>query len=374
MLGMFLPFLTTNAAKIANVTVNADRDNLNLLWDPLSSSDFGDADGYAIQFSEKQGDVQITKSVTSYQSADDVSLRRNSFENNTYYFARIYTYKIDDENDRVLGNGSDMLRFRVDFNDQVETNTISVTDPVISSSSGEEQDNSDYEFGVLRKYPYDTFTDLFWSQPRLLTSSDFDGFLIKISKSSDLEDPILEATVDSDTSSVRITGLSPNTTYYAQGFFYKEQGGENKTFGDSPVRSFETIVAIPRDNGTREARNITKVENRAIRKIDINSTSSSTTSSSSSSTSSSSSSSSSSNSSSTSISTSSQAEINSASQAEIKTKIAEIKKQINTLQSELRKWEAKVEGSSTTTAKPSYNLGLSIRERLKLILEAKRNQ
>ena len=132
--GMFSPILNSNAAEVTGLSVNADYETLNILWNPLSSTDFGSADGYALQFSEKQNDVQITKSVTSYQSADDISLRRNSFDNDTFYYARVYTYKVDDNNDRVLGNGSDMLKFKVDFNNTVTTENISITDPVISST------------------------------------------------------------------------------------------------------------------------------------------------------------------------------------------------------------------------------------------------
>jgi len=378
--GMFSPILNSNAAEVTGLSVNADYETLNILWNPLSSTDFGSADGYALQFSEKQNDVQITKSVTSYQSADDISLRRNSFDNDTFYYARVYTYKVDDNNDRVLGNGSDMLKFKVDFNNTVTTENISITDPVISST-GTEQDMDDFEFGTLRKYAYDTFADFFWSLPREMASGDYDGFVLKVSENNDMEDPLVEATVDGETSSIRVTGLTASKTYYAQGFFYKEQGGGIQTFGDSPIRSFETIIAIPRDSASRESRNIIKVENRAIRKIAVGTSSATSSSTSTSnSTSTSTSTSSSSSSSSSNVSSSSSASINSASQTEIRNKIADLKRQISALNSELRRWEARdtsTSSSSTSTSSSSSSSsstsGLSIRERLKLILEAKRN-
>jgi len=377
---MFSPILNSNAAEVTGLSVNADYETLNILWNPLSSTDFGSADGYALQFSEKQNDVQITKSVTSYQSADDISLRRNSFDNDTFYYARVYTYKVDDNNDRVLGNGSDMLKFKVDFNNTVTTENISITDPVISST-GTEQDMDDFEFGTLRKYAYDTFADFFWSLPREMASGDYDGFVLKVSENNDMEDPLVEATVDGETSSIRVTGLTASKTYYAQGFFYKEQGGGIQTFGDSPIRSFETIIAIPRDSASRESRNIIKVENRAIRKIAVGTSSATSSSTSTSnSTSTSTSTSSSSSSSSSNVSSSSSASINSASQTEIRNKIADLKRQISALNSELRRWEARdtsTSSSSTSTSSSSSSSsstsGLSIRERLKLILEAKRN-
>ncbi len=375
-LGAFLPLLNSQAADITGLSVTGDYDHLNLLWTPLSSSDFGDADGYAIQFSDRQSNVKITKPVTMYQNnnQDDVSLRRNSFDNDTFYYARIYTYKTDDNNKKVLGNGSDMLKFKIDYNNTVTTDTISITDPVVTST-GTTQETSNFEFGALRKYPYDTFSDFFWSLPSKMASSDFDGFMIRVSVNNDMKTPLVEATVNRQTKSLRITGLEASKNYYAQGYFYKNQGNETVTFGDSQIRSFKTISAIPRDSASRQSRNIIKVEKRSIRKIAVGD--SSVSSSTSTSMTSSSSSSSSNTNLSTSVSSSSSATINSASQTEIRNKIADLKKQISSLQSELRRWQAKdtskkPTSTRSTTSKKSTS-GLSIRERLKLRREARRN-
>lgn len=386
-LGAFLPFLNASAAKVQNVKVEANYDTLNLLWDKLADNDFNNADGYALQWSDRQTDVKITKSVTIYQAnnQNDISLRRNSFDNNTYYYARVYTYKIDSSNNKVLGNGSDMYKFKVDYNNTVTSEKIVVTDPVISAATGTEQDTSNFEFGVLRKYPYDTFADFFWSQPREMTSSDFDGFMIRVSKHSNMEDRIIEAAVDQDSSSVRVTGLTDDTSYYAQGAFYKNQGGDKTTFGESAIRSFKTIVAIPRDSSTRESRNIIKVEKRSIRKVDVAGTTEPTTSTSSSTTSNAESSTA------RTTPTTKQSTINTANQTDVKNKVTELKRQIASLQSELKRWEAKLETSTRTSSNTNSTSsvsnttsrarqsstnksGLSIRERLKLILEAKRNQ
>ena len=305
----------------------------------------------------------------------------------------MYTYKVDANNKKVLGNGSDMYKFKIDSNNNVESENISVTDPVVSTETGEAQDTSDFEFGVLRHYPYDTFVDFFWSSPTKMTSSDYDGYIIKLSKNSDLSDPVIEAESPREDQSLRITGLEADTTYYAQGFFYKDQGGDNVTFGDSPQRTVKTIVAIPRDSSTRQSRNIIRVENRAIRKVAIDGSASSSSSSSSSSTSTSSSSSNSSSSSSSSSSStsssrsSSSTSVNSASQAEVREKVDDLKRQISDLQRELRRWEARLDGgsssssssstttrSSSSTNRSTSSSGLSVRERLRLILEAKRNQ
>jgi|GEM_PF-6770258 len=369
-LALFVPTLSVNAAKISNLSVNGNSDYLNINWDQLSSTDFDNADGYAVQWSDRESNTDITDSVANYieNNNDDIALRRNSFENDTYYYARIYTYKIDGSNRKVLGNGSDRLKFKISFQNEVTSETISVTDPVINNDTGEANDTSNFEFGTLRKYPYDTFSDLFWSRPSEMATSDFDEFLIVLSENSDMTDPILKTGVDRDSTSVRVTGLTPEKNYYAQGHFKKN----SDTFGDSPVKQFKTIAAIPRDSSTRQSRNIIKVENRAIRKVSIDGGTVSTTSSTSSTTSSSSN-----ISTTTAVSTSSQSTINNADEATAKIKIADLKRQISSLQSELRKWEAKVGTTSSTTSTrttstPKRSSGLSVRERLKLILEAKR--
>lgn len=367
LLGAFLPLSAASATKITGLGVSASNDNLVLLWDALSGSDFDDADGYAVQWSDRESYTDITDSVTFYVdgNVDDSSLRRNSFENDTYYYFRVYAYELDANNQRVLRNGSDRLKFKVDFLNQITTETISVTDPVVDTSSGSEVDVSDFEFGTLRKYPYDTFVDLFWSRPREMTSSDYDGFMIVLSEKSDMTDPILETQVMREANSVRVTGLKPETQYYAQGHFDKN----SNPFGGSDIRSFKTIAAVPRDNSTRQSRNIVKVENRAIRKVAVDGTETPTTT-----TTTDTSNSSSSSSSTTTVTSSSQSEIDSADQTEVSQKISELKRQIIALQSELRRWEAKLDKKTTSSSSTRSSSGLSVRERLKLILEAKRHQ
>ena len=102
-----------------------------------------------------------------------------------------------------------------------------------------------------------------------MTTSDFDDFLIVVSEKSDMKDPLVEESVSRDATSVRVTGLTPEKTYYAQGHFKKN----SDTFGESPIKSFKTIKAVSRDSSTRQSRNIIKVENRAIRKISADGTS-----------------------------------------------------------------------------------------------------
>jgi len=380
LLGVFSPALMVNAAKVAGLGVSGDASNLNLFWDKLSTTDYGDADGYAIQWSDRQTNVQIDDSVSLYRenNLDDVSLRRASFENDLFYFARIYTYKVDENNNRILGNGSDMLKFKITFQNDVTTETIAVTDPIIVTNAGSNTtttDTGDFEFGELRKVIYDTFADFSWSRPRELTSSEYDGFMVRVSTNSDMADPVVNASVSSGTTTVRVTDLNPDTQYYAQGHFYKDQGGEKKTFGDSDIKAFRTIAAVPRDSSTRASRGIIKIERKAIRKVsatggDTSTSTATTTDSSSASSSSSSSSSSTTN-------------TNTSSVAEARAKVSELKAQISRLQADLRRWEARagISSSSSTSTTSSFSTntststsGLSIRERLRLRLAAKRNK
>lgn len=369
------------AGEVKNIRVEPTEDYVNIFWDALPADDMGDADGYAVQFSDRQSDVQINKYANLYLSRGEtsVSLRRNSFENGVYYYLRVYSYEPDEENRNQLGNGSDLHKWRTDYWNKVESQNIAINDPVVTSnnSSSSSVDKDDlFDFGELRYIEFDTFVDFSWSKPVLMADSDFDGFLIRVSSKADLSDPLVEEALSQETFQARVKGLSPNTQYYAAVYFYDRVGGEYKTFGTNDIKSLKTLAAIPRDGSTRAARNIVKIEKklhgRNIVVGNSTTTSSTTTTSSSSSTSSTSSTN-------TSTTTNTNVTINS-NTADIRTRIAEIKRNISALERELRVLEAKVGESSSNTRTTSTRTSASTdtsgsvnMSRLKALLEARRN-
>ena len=383
---MFTGLSISHAEGVTNVRVEANSDYVSMFWDALPSDKLNGAEGYALQFSDRQTNVQINKVANLFLRPGEtsISLRRNSFTNNVYYYTRVYSYGIDDEtNAKVKANGSKLVKWKVDGFNRVEKTETTVNDPVVtvnSSSSTSTSKDALFDFGELRSTAFDTFLNISWSKPVLMATSDFDGFLVKISTNSDLSDPILTQTYDRDQTRSRIKGLQPNTQYYVGAYFYERKGGQDVTFGNKNIKAVKTIAAIPRDGSTRAARNIVKIEKGFYGKHVMIDGSNNTTASTTSTTPTTSTSNT--RTTSSSIMTSSTANINRASQSTVRARIAALKEQVRELQTELRRWEAKLDGntqSSTTTStrststrstSASSNTRLS---KLKALLEARRN-
>jgi len=377
---MFTGLNISHAEGVDNLRVEATTDYINIFWDDFSGTGF---EGYALQFSDRETDVQINKNANLYlrPGESSVSLRRNSFGNNVNYYTRISTYGIEDEtNAKIKANGSYMLKWDVDFWNNVESSTTDITDPVVVTTSGSSttvDKDSLFEFGELRSTAFDTFINLSWSKPVLMATSDFDGFLIRISENSDLSDPILEATYDRDETQSQIKGLQADTQYYAAGYFYENSGGQNVVFGNNEIDAIRTINAVPRDGSTRAARNIVKIESGyygevvfvdgAATNTTNNTVTTTTTTPVTTSTST--------------VITSSAANISSATQATVRARITAINEQISELQTELRRWQAQLDGNTNTSTSATVTTststtasGNSRLSKIKALLEARRSQ
>lgn len=292
-----------------------------------------------------------------------MALRRNSFKNDVYYYVRAYTYDLDEDNRKYLGNGSQRLKWRTDHWNKVEATASAVTDPVVQrTEEGVAEVNKDevFDFGELRISAFDTFTDFNWSKPVKMAKSDYDGFLVRVSTKADLSDPIIEATVNQEQYSARVKGLSPNTQYYAAAYFYDRSGGENQTFGNKNIKGFKTIAAIPRDGSTRASRNIVKIEKKVngrsfIVGVDNNVAVETTT-------------------------TTTNNSVNTDSKTALRARISALKAQISTLQSELNRLEAQVGDTPTTVAPRAKtntrrsSTGNNRLSKLRELLKARRGQ
>ncbi len=365
-LGLF-SFVAPAFAGIEGLTVTptADGKEIFIQWNPVSSDITSQVNGYALQWSQNTIDMRTDKPARQWlrSSRQDIQIRAGGFEKGTDYYFRVYTYK-KEERRRILTNGSKILKWKWNSDGTTETSEVEPSDPTSSSSSSSSSSsgsNPDAEFGALRIKKYDNFIDFYWSRARSLTSSDYDGFHVVLSKNSDMSDPMAILEGSRSTYAGRIKGLVPDTQYYAKGYFYKERAGEKQRFGSSSTKAIKTIKAINRNASNRAARNIKKIEKKALKSVDAGngsvtdtSTSSSsddsTTSSESTESSSSSSSSSNSSSSSSSSSASSSSSSNSSS-SDINKRIAELKAEIRKLQKELRSLQAQArkKGSSRNT-------------------------
>jgi len=368
-------FSVSYAAEIDGLTasLSSNGKSLYVSWASVSNEIITQSDGYALQWSHLQSDVHIDKVGRKFLSFQQSSiyLRAGDFEAEKDYFFRVYTYKKEGSSfsRAILGNGSKILKLEVNNDGTLGLENIEPNDPVITnntnSSDSPENNVLLEEFGHLRAEAYDSFIDFYWSRPKKLINSDFDGFHVVLSQNNDLSSPdgILE--VDRDNFKGRIKGLKPETRYYAQGFFYKIRAGESQRFGESGTpKLIKTITSVNRNigpNATRKqrkmARNIVKLERKPFIFVvaggsDTPSSSTgsaeSNTNTSSSSSGTSVSSNSSSNSTNISANNSTEAEKKISSERGIKSKISEIQKRIAQLKKELSAWQKKLRQSKTS--------------------------
>lgn len=369
-LGVYAVFFSGNvfAAEIANLkaTISSDGKDLFISWDAASSEVLFNSDGYAVQWGNRQKDVKIDNIGRKFLNSNDISFSivTRGFNRGDYYYFRVYSYKKvgTSLSNSILGNGSKILRLRIDSNNEIETSYIEPNDPVIVGTPTNSAIETLDEFGHVRVLEYDTFADFFWSRPRKLISSDFDGFHVLISTENDMSNPVAILETSRTNFNGRVKGLNPDTNYYVQGFFYKNRAGDIHLFGGGNKKQFRTSNAIKRNvgsSGTRQerkqARNIAKVENKVMVSVTVGDTAlastNSTSSSSNTSTSSSNATSSSSAITSTTYSSTTQ---NSAlpysavsieklnSEKDIKARINNLKKEIEKMENELSAWQKKL--------------------------------
>ena len=267
-----LSYSVSFAEETKNVRITADKDYLNVNWDNISNIE--DTKGYALQWSNRQNNVVITKYANLYNlgKVPGKALRRASFENNSFYYLRVYTYTKNDNGRNILGNGSKLIKWKVDNRHQITSEEIAITDPVITNSGSSDASNtieSIQDFSNIRATAFDNFVNLSWTKPHKLSPSEYDGYILAVSEKSSLDDPIIEADIDKSRREVQFRGLKPETNYYVSGYFYKNQGGEKKKFGKGQTRKFNTIKAIDRTKYNRASRNVKKYEKRVSYKIDI---------------------------------------------------------------------------------------------------------
>jgi hypothetical protein len=266
-----VPFLGIAEASesIQNVTITPSDKQVLVQWDKFPGFTASSQRGYALQWNERESNIRNNKPARFYTKDNFVSLRKRSFSVDVPYYFRVYTYeKVGRE--RPLHKGSKMVKWTLKFNDQVETEEITVTNDVELTASGatasESSNSGFYEFSPLRVLELDAFADLYWSAPRKISKSEYSGYQIIVSDKSDFSNVLVSQSYEKATTSIRLTQLRPETTYYVKASFVNNGGS---TFGTASTKSFTTTKAIDRDGRTRAARNIIKLERKSIKKLSI---------------------------------------------------------------------------------------------------------
>lgn len=310
------------AAQIQNVDVTPTGNQILIEWDKLSDSEmFDENGGYVIQYSTVQNDIRNDKLYKNQvkSSRNTLTLRAAGFKRDQTYYFRVYSLHTEGRL-KKLNNGSKIVKWMWKSNGDVTSEFVAANDPVIADNSS---DRMEFNFGKLRVERFDTSAHFKWSTPSL-ASDEYDGFLIVLSKNDDLSDPLAEVSIPKTITTSFFEDLSPETTYYAAGYF---KNGSTR-FGKSATISFTTLAAFTDRQKNIYKRRILTRNNLGIRyKLSGGSASSASTTSSSTS------------SSSTTTSTTTSSTTN------VSARIAELKALIKKYQDELRKLQSRSSSS-----------------------------
>jgi hypothetical protein len=223
------------AGQIQNLDVTPTGNQILIEWDKLTDSEMYDENGgYILQYSTVQNDIRNDKAYKNQVKSNQntITLRAAGFERNITHFFRVYSLKIDGRS-KSLNNGSKILKWMWKSNGDITSEFVAANDPVISDDSS---DDLEFNFGKLRAERFDKSVHFKWSTSSL-SSSDYDGFVIVLSKNDDLSSPVAEVIVPSTIITSFFEGLTPSTTYYAAGYLKK---GSTR-FGKSETISFVTL-------------------------------------------------------------------------------------------------------------------------------------
>lgn len=241
------------AGQITNLDVTPTGSQILIEWDKLTDSEmFDENGGYVIQYSTVQNDIRNDKlyknRVKSNQNT--LTLRAAGFEKDTTYYFRVYSLHIEGRL-KELNNGSKVLKWMWQSDGDVSSEFITANDPIIADNSS---DSIEFSFGKLRVEEFDTSAHFKWSTPSL-GSNEYDGFLLVLSKNDDLSSPLAEVSIPKTITTSFFEELSPETTYYAAGYF---KDGSTR-FGKSETISFTTPSAFTdRQNNIYERRILTR--------------------------------------------------------------------------------------------------------------------
>ncbi len=250
-------------AEIENIAMTPPASSIDLdielSWKALPAENMANVEGYALQWSTNQTDIRIDKAYRVLMEGTGTvrSMRAADFERDEIYYFRVYTYTKDGR-ETVLGNGSKILKWEWPTVGDVESELLEPNDPVIVNNSS--TDDAAYDFGELRIVKYDKSAQFFWSSPTSITSKEFDGFKITLSKNTDLSDPVGEVDAGESFTKAYVTGLEPATKYYAAGYFYKTEAGDDKKFGRSAIKTFTTEKEFTSEQEARFQRTLTRLK------------------------------------------------------------------------------------------------------------------
>ena len=343
---------TVFATDVQNLKVLPNGNEITIEWDALDTDILNKTDGYALQWGENLSDIRNDKFAKQYLDKKQVflNIRAGTFENDKFYYFRVYTWTKKDDRNRILTNGSQIIKWKIKFDKSTETESLTATNDVDLTGSSDitTSNGSAAVFGNINKKVFDLYAVLKWSKSNL-AKSDYSGFLIEISDKEDFSNILKEIKTTPSVLSLKVKGLVPATSYYARGSFYKEIGGSDEKFGQGITKKFKTQKAfsIAQKQRVERLRKRGLLKDSAAMTVDLSDDS---------------------------ITSATPDEeddsiSDNATDTEIRDSIAKIEKQIRELQAKLLKLKAKLSNANAAVKKSNK---LSLRERIKTILAKKR--
>gem|GEM_PF-1452288 len=331
------------AADIQDLKVLTTGSETVIQWTALAEESLFGVDGYALQWSDSQTEIANDKAARQFlqSSQSSLAIRSAGLEYNREYYFRVYTYRKEGRK-TILGNGSQILKWKKLFNGEVETNYFDASDANVSEAV---TSGANEEFGHVRVTRYDTYAVFAWSRPNL-ASSEYDGFSLVMASGNNFSNPLVTTYTGKNDFKGRINGLTPATEYYVRGYFYKTTAGEKVLFGAGNVKSFKTSAKFTEAQLARmdRLRKMGRVKDRVSPTATVwlpgteeSATAAATTTTTTTSTSSS-------------TATASSTGMKGASRDQVKARISEVEKQIRTLQVELRRLQTDLRKASGTSA------------------------
>jgi hypothetical protein len=231
-------FSVSNAAEISNFSVvppTGGATNLTISWDQLSNTIMSEFDGYALQWGASANKTRNVDTAQLFFNSSEIStsIRAADFDRNEYHYFRVYAYKTEGRL-TTLAHGSKVLKWKWLSNGTVEKEFVDAQDPVISTSSSED----DRVFTNIQVDTRDTYAGISWSAADLATN---EGYLIEISKKEDFSDVIAEYYLTKDVLRIRVDGFFPETNYYIRGSLHNSS---KEKVGNSITKNFKTIVTM----------------------------------------------------------------------------------------------------------------------------------
>lgn len=235
---------------LAATTSGSEKD-ITFTWSAFNNiNDLENVEGYGIMWKGSPSDLNATGYAKQRvpKNTTELTIRGDDWRGDTYYVT-VFTYH-EVNGDVYMMNGAKPLKVEVAADGDITTTTIERTIPDDSPKLVSEDGTTipEVDFGqMIGSGLYPDQIIFSWPTKRELGKNSYDKMFFKVSKNSDMSDPIHTFEPKVGIRSVKIKGLDASTKYYVQGMYKKD----DVSFGKSDVFTFETRAAYTKDEAQK---------------------------------------------------------------------------------------------------------------------------